>query len=104
MANVNRKPDLGIAYKCAYTNKEGVEETYLKILLRASELAALLETGPDERGMYSLVAFGNKNKKRKTDPDSVIKVSTKKETTQANGYSNSKGATNARSKGSDFPF
>ena len=102
MANNTAKktPDLGIGYKGTYTDKEGNEQGYIKLLIRAEQLA---NVEADEKGMIKITVFPSLSKKKETDPDVVVKPALSKSKPASATQTNS-GAQNARAKGSNFPF
>lgn len=102
MANTAKKtPDLGIGYKASYTDKEGNEQGYIKLLIRSEQLANL---EADDRGMIKISVFPSLSKKKETDPDLVVKPALTGAAKKGAVASNSQGVASARTKGSNFPF
>jgi|GEM_PF-3062678 len=95
-----KTPDLGIGYKGTYTDKEGKEQEYIKLLIRAEQLA---NVEADEKGMIKLSVFPSLSKKKQTDPDLVIKPALSK-AKSGSAVAQTNGVQNARAKGSNFPF
>lgn len=95
-----KTPDLGIGYKGTYTDKEGNEQGYIKLLIRAEQLAGV---EADEKGMIKLTVFPSLSKKKETDPDLVVKPALSKGKSAPAAQTNN-GVQNAKSKGSNFPF
>lgn len=99
-----RKPDVGIGYKATYTDKSGAEQTYLKLMIRVDQLAAL-DAGD---GMIRLSVFPQLGEKKKENsPDFTVKPTLTKGKQQAVAKPQVVGRANvaaAANSGNKFPF
>lgn len=97
MSQTAKKPDVGIGYKSTYKDKSGVEQSYLSVMLRESELGQLVA----ENGMIRLSIFPNLGEKKNPKaPDVVVKAALTKKTA-----SNNTGRSHAAAPtGNKFPF
>ena len=80
-----REPDVGIGYKATFKDKQGQEQGYLKLSLRASELEAL---PVNDAGFIALTVFTMNvapEKRKENTPDVVVKKSITKKAPATEG-------------------
>ena len=86
---------------CGYNKTTKSGERYMSLLLTAELIASL---PVDEKGNIRLSVFPNTYKEKETQPDVNIVPASSKNGTGSAKPAVAQGASNARAKGSNFPF
>jgi uncharacterized protein (DUF736 family) len=86
---------------CGYNKTTKSGERYMSLLLTADLIASL---PVDEKGNIRLSVFPNTYKEKDSQPDVNIVPATSKASSGSAKPAATQGATNARAKGSNFPF
>jgi uncharacterized protein (DUF736 family) len=86
---------------CGYNKTTKSGEGYLSLLINAEQLSSL---PVDEKGNIRLSVFPNTYKEKDSQPDVNIVPATSRAGSAQQKQATTQGATNARAKGSNFPF